>query len=72
MVDKDGATPLMFAAMRGHAEVHKRVGLMAVSSSDCNNRYAERWSMEAVKLMHRIIAVAGLHSCKPSITGGCG
>ena len=28
--------------------------------------------MGAVKLMHRIIAVAGLHSCKLSTTSGCG
>ena len=29
-VDKDGATPLMFAAMRGHTEVHWGVGLVDI------------------------------------------
>jgi len=29
-VDKDGATPLMFAAMRGHVEVCKGMGLVAL------------------------------------------
>ena len=37
IVDKDGATPLMFAAMRGHTEVHIRgAGLVIMSSNICN------------------------------------
>ena len=40
-VDKDGATPLMFAAMRGHTEVRKEGGACDCALSVHDTRCAE-------------------------------
>ena len=72
VVDKDGATPLMFAAMRGHVEVCKRRWGLLHCCLVHFTRCVVHWWKLAVMWMLRTLGVAGPHSCRLSITGECG
>ena len=65
---KDGVTPLMRAANKGHV----KVGIIIVHSTNFSlslGRYVKPCSQLAVQSMPKTLSMGGLHSCKPLTKG---